>query len=177
MYTCPARTYEAFILGQPIAKKEERKIFLKTKAFFIKLAVTMGVLLLVLGLYFGVSLANILLLGILLTVIAFIADLVILPRIGGFSATVGDWVLAFLVIYLYGSLFFDPTISVFSAAFLTSLFIAGGEFYFHKYLIDHHHLLKNEMDERGTLTPQKNLVAQTEFSKDFDDGLEKNKES
>lgn len=151
---------------------------MKTKAFFIKLAMTMGILLLVLGLFFGVSIVNILFLGILLTIVAFVADLVIMPRIGGLSATAGDLVLAFLVIYVYGLFLFDTYISVLSAAFLTSLFIAGGEFYFHKYLIDHHHLLKNEMDERGTLTPKKNLVAQTEFSEDFDKGLEKkNKES
>jgi len=153
--------------------KKERKILLKTKAFIIKLVMTMAILFLVLGLFFGVSLGDILLLGIILTIIGYVADFSIMPRIGGLSATAGDLILAFIVIYVYGLYGFDPDISVFSSAFLASMFIAAGEFYFHKYLIDHHHLLKEEMDENNALTPQKNMVPRAEFSEDFDKNLEK----
>ncbi|MFJ8235071.1 DUF2512 family protein [Ureibacillus sp. NPDC094379] len=158
---------------QPKAKEKERKILLKTKAFFIKLVMTLAVLFVVLGLFFGVTLGDILIIGIILTIIGFVADFSIMPRIGGVSATAGDLVLAFLVIYVYGLYGFDPDISVFSSAFLTSMFIAAGELYFHKYLIDHHHLLKNEMDKNNKLTPQKNMVPRAEFSEDFDKNLEK----
>lgn len=147
---------------------------MKTKSFFIKLAMTLGVLLLVLGLFFGASITNILLLGILLTIIGFAADLVIMPRIGGVSAAFGDFFLAFLVIYLFGSYFFNPDISVFSASLLSSLFIAGGEFYFHKYLVDRNEI---ELDENVAQTPIENLAVRTEFSEDFDKGLEKRGEN
>ncbi|MFL0507309.1 DUF2512 family protein [Ureibacillus sp. 179-F W5.1 NHS] len=139
-----------------------------TKAFFIKLVMTIGVLFIVLSLFFGVSFADILIIGLILTIVAFIGDLFILPRIGGVSATGADLVLAFLVIWALGSFLFDPDISAFSAALLASLFIAGGEFYYHKYLIDH--LFENET-ERQVIDRKKNLITQTEFSDDFDKGV------
>lgn len=150
-------------------KDVERRILLKhTKAFFIKLVMTIGVLFIVLGLFFGVSFADILITGVILTIIAFIGDVVLLPRIGGVSATGADLVLAFLVIWALGLYLFDPDISAFSAALLSSLFIAGGEFYYHKYLIDH--LFENET-ERQVIDRKKNLITQTEFSDDFDKGV------
>ncbi|RUL51752.1 DUF2512 family protein [Lysinibacillus antri] len=155
-------------------KKWKEGLHLKnTKAILIKFAITFGVLLLVLTFYFGVSLINTLIISVVLTLVAFVGDKVLLPKIGGVSATAGDLVLAFLVIWALGALLFDPDISVFSAALLSSLFIAGGEFYYHKYLVDH--LFENEM-EHTTMTPKHNLVTQTEFSEDFDKGIESNKE-
>ncbi|MFP3916871.1 DUF2512 family protein [Lysinibacillus telephonicus] len=145
----------------------------RTKAFFIKLAMTFGVLLLVLGLFFGVSLADILIITFVLTIVAFVGDLFILPRIGGASAAGADLVLAFLVIWALGAFLFDPDISVFSAALLSSLFIAGGEFYYHKYLVDH--LFENET-EHVVRTPKDNLITQAEFSEDFDKGTDNYKE-
>ncbi len=145
----------------------------RTKAFFIKLAMTLAVLFIVLGLFFNVSLANILIIGIILTIVAFVGDMFILPRIGGVYATGADLILAFLLIWVLGSFIFESDISLLSASFLASLFIAGGEFYYHKYLVDH--LFENET-EHVVRTPKDNLITQAEFSEDLDKGIGNYKE-
>ncbi|WP_449341005.1 DUF2512 family protein [Streptomyces canarius] len=66
-----------------------------TRAFLIKLAVTVGVLFIVLGLFFDVSFTDILIIGIVLTILAFVGDLTVLPKVGNMIAATGDLILAF----------------------------------------------------------------------------------
>lgn len=68
-----------------------------TKAFFVKLVLTIVMLWIVLGLFFDVSFGNILLIGTILTIVAFVGDVFILPRVGNLMAAAGDLLLAFLL--------------------------------------------------------------------------------
>ncbi|SOC43529.1 DUF2512 family protein [Ureibacillus acetophenoni] len=107
------------------------------KAFLIKLVLTLGVLFIVLGLFFNVSLADIIIISLALAIIAFIGDMVVLPKIGNMIAAAGDLILSFLVVWGLGSYLFDGDISLMSTALLSSLFVAAGELYYHRYLRDH----------------------------------------
>ena len=139
-----------------------------TKAFFIKLAMTLVFLFIVLGLFFNASLASILIISAVITVLGFVGDVFLLPRVGNFIAAAGDLVLSFLAVWIIGSMLFENEIATFSAAFLSSLFICIGEMYFHRYYRDH------VMEK---VNPQKKYVhfgnLRTEFSHDFDEGIEK----
>lgn len=143
-----------------------------TKAFFIKLAMTIAVLWIVLGLFFGVSFGNILLIGTVLTVVAFVGDVYVLPNVGNLAAAAGDLLLAFFGVWALGTILFGQSIAVFSAAFFSALLIGVGEMFYHRYF--RNHVLENDQEPekvRGyTYTPR---IAQTEFSEDFDEGLEK----
>ncbi|KGR76868.1 DUF2512 family protein [Ureibacillus manganicus] len=108
-----------------------------TKAFFIKLALTIGMLLIVLGLFFNISIMDSIIIGIVLTFVAFVGDMIVLPKVGNMIAATGDLLLAFLVVWGMGSYLFDEGVSLLSAALLSSLFIGGGELYYHRYLRDH----------------------------------------
>ena len=143
-----------------------------TKAFFIKLAMTIAVLWIVLGLFYGISFGNILLIATILTVVAFAGDVFILPNVGNMIAAAGDLLIAFFGVWALGTILFGQSIAVFSAAFLSALFIGVGEMFYHRYFRDYVIETVQEPDENKgyTYTPR---VAQTEFSQDFDEGLEK----
>lgn len=53
---------------------------------------------------------------------------------GNMAATISDFALSFLTIWLIGAYFFDPYVPVVGAAFLSSLVIAVGEWFFHRYM-------------------------------------------
>lgn len=144
-----------------------------TKAFFIKLAMTIVMLWIVLGLFFGVSFGNILLVGTILTVVAFVGDVFILPNVGNMIAAGGDLLLAFFGIWALGTLLFGQNnITVLSAAFLSALFIGVGEMFYHRYFRDYVMEAVQEPEKNRSYTYSPRL-AQTEFSEDFDEGLEK----
>ncbi|QCR31246.1 YndM family protein [Lysinibacillus sp. SGAir0095] len=143
-----------------------------TKAFFIKLAMTIIVLWIILGLFYRVSFGNILLIGTLLSIVSFVGDVFILPKIGNFIASVSDLFLAFFVIWGLGTWVYGENTSMFAAAFVSALFIGLGEMFYHRYFKEHviETIQEPEKNQGYTYTPR---IAQTEFSQDFDEGLEK----
>ncbi|MEM1505512.1 YndM family protein [Domibacillus sp. 8LH] len=114
---------------------------------FVMIAVVLGIVLT--GIYDG-EFGDTLLISLVLTIVAYIlGDLLLFRRTGdnhgpssdyvkrNTIATVSDAVLAFLVVWLMGKALFINDGDVLSAAFLSALIIAAGEWFFHKYLDDH----------------------------------------
>ncbi|MGI2327956.1 YndM family protein [Planococcus sp. YIM B11945] len=105
------------------------------EAFIMKYAMTFVVLFLVLGIAFGVEIADIALIALAVSVIGFIGDLVIYPRTSNKIAVGGDFVLSFVVIWLLGmALIENPDFSILMAAIYSAVLIAVGEWFFHIYL-------------------------------------------
>ena len=143
-----------------------------TKAFFIKFTITIAILWIVLGLFFGVSFGNILFIGTILTIVAFVGDVFILPNVSNLMAVAGDLVLAFFGVWALGTILFGQNIAVYSAAFISAVLIGVGEFFYHRYFREHviENVQEKEENRGYTYTPR---IAQTEFSQDFDEGLDR----
>ena len=106
----------------------------------------MAVLLIILGLFYGVSFADILWTSLLLTVASYlIGDLFILPLSNNLTATLADLGLAFLGIWLIGSYMYPVDVPVVAAAFFSALIIMVGEWFFHRYM-------ENQVLEQGEET-------------------------
>jgi hypothetical protein len=85
----------------------------------------------------NVTLANGIFVSILITGIAYvIGDLMILRRFGNLTATLADFALAFLALFLYGVFLDLPIGHAGNAAGFSALFIAFGEAFIHYYLIN-----------------------------------------
>lgn len=141
------------------------------KAFLIKLVLTLGVLFVVLGLFFNASLADIIIIGLALTVIAFVGDMLVLPKVGNMIAAASDLLLAFLVVWGLGSILYDDGISLLSSAVLSSLFVAAGELYYHRYLRDHVFVNVDKPNNTSRVNHSRQL--QTEFAEEFHDSQPK----
>jgi hypothetical protein len=130
------------------------------KAIAIKFVSSLVLLSIILGLFFDMAFSNILLISLVLGVAAyFIGDLLILPRTNNTVATLADFGLAFLIIWLmsenltYGD-------NHFSMSLIAALGVALFEYMFHKYLA------RNILPDRGRQQTT-TLQYQTEASEEL----------
>ncbi|MCY8976727.1 DUF2512 family protein [Bacillus atrophaeus] len=108
------------------------------KALAIKGIMTIIVLYLVLGLGFNFTFGDTLLMTIVLGVISYLlGDLYVLPKWNNMIATVADFGLAFLVVWLMGmplSMGLSPGMLALAALF-AAIVMAIGEYFFHFYMM------------------------------------------
>lgn len=114
---------------------------------FVMIALVLGVV--VTGIFDG-EFEDTLLISLILTILAYVlGDLMIFRKAGNDHdrnsdqvkrntiATISDFVLSFLVIWLVGKSLFTDDSDVLTAAVISALIIAVGEWFFHKYLDRH----------------------------------------
>ena len=113
------------------------------KAVLIKFVMLTAVLWIVLTVAFDVSFLNTLIVSAVLTAAAYVlGDLLIFRKSGkdqehqkrNLIATFSDMVMAFAVIWLMGEALFSNDTNILSASLISAILIAGGEWYFHKYI-------------------------------------------
>lgn len=114
------------------------------KALTIKGIATLIVLYLVLGLGYEVSFINVLLMTVILGVVSYaLGDLYILPKTSNMTATMVDFGLAFLVVFLLGMGLTDLASGTLAgAALIVALIMAIGEYFFHIYFLKKEALAK-----------------------------------
>lgn len=140
----------------------------KVAAFVIKFIMTLAVLWIILGLFFGISFRNIVIMSIILTIASFLVDMFILPKVGNIVAAVGDFALAYFGIWLISSFLFTENIAVkpiTTGAFLSAIVILVGELFYHRYL---RNSVFNHVDDDDQHYTNRNIL-QHEFSKEFDE--------
>lgn len=116
--------------------------------------------------YYGVGILDIFITSIALTVLGFIGDILLMPKIGNILASIGDFILALAVVWLIGSYLFDPTVPAGRAAFIISIVLVVGEMYLHQYIKLHiwEPRITNPKDKAGYY---KRTDTQLEFAKAF----------
>lgn len=107
------------------------------KALAIKGLMTILVLYLILGLGYGFSFGNVLLITVILGVLSYwLGDLTILPRTSNGTATMADLGMAFLVIWLLGMGLSNLSVGTLAgAAIISAAILALGEYFFHQYIL------------------------------------------
>lgn len=135
-------------------------------SLIIKFVMVTAVLWIILGI-FGVSFGNILLTSVLLTIISLVGDMFVLPRYGNIAATIADFGLALVVIWLVGSFLYDQPIRLGMAAFVSAIMITVGEFVFHKYLQNRYFTHEKPIPEENFTSYRKDNL-QTEFGSEYD---------
>jgi uncharacterized BrkB/YihY/UPF0761 family membrane protein len=131
------------------------------KALAIKFVSSLVLLSLILGLLYDMSFGNIFLITLVLGVAAYlIGDLLILPRTNNTVATIADFGLAFLIIWLMSR---SLTIgdNHFSMSLIAALGVALFEYMFHKYVKN------NVVKDQGGQQQARPLQYQTEASEEL----------
>jgi hypothetical protein len=107
-------------------------------ALGIKFTVIAIAVLSIFSIFENTSITSMLLISLLLVVLSYtLGDLFVLKRFGNTMASLGDFALAFLVLFFYGIILDIPMWDVGNAAAFTALFIGIGEAFLHFYLINH----------------------------------------
>lgn len=143
------------------------------KAILIKFVATFVILFIILDIIFGMSLANVFFISLVLSVASYlVGDIGILSRTNNTVATITDFGLALIVIwFLSAALSFTPR----TPLFVTSLFSAAAmtlfEIFFHKYVSSD--TFEHESDNFLNINPN----YQTEVSEEITPEIEKNNEN
>ncbi|MGN8646600.1 YndM family protein [Gracilibacillus sp. HCP3S3_G5_1] len=104
------------------------------RAFLIKFVATLALLYLILGLMYGMTFAEVLLLTVVLGAAAYlIGDLLILPRTNNALATVADFLIAWMIIFMFvdGMAVTDNAVT---ASLIAAIGVGVFEIFFHRYL-------------------------------------------
>ena len=106
------------------------------KVLLIKFVVCMFVFWISLGLLFGASLVEIISFSLSVTIITyFIGDLIVLPRIGKKNSVVVDFFLTYLIVWVFGSIFFHSYLMIGWGSIISATLIAGSEVFVHSYIL------------------------------------------
>lgn len=135
------------------------------KAFILKFIATFVVLYIILGVVHNMALRDVFFISLVLGVVAYIlGDLFILPRTNNTIATISDFVLSLIVIWVLGkALGYDR--NLFLISFISSAVVAVFEFFFHIYVAK----LFDASEERNDKinTNRRSLNYQTETSEEI----------
>ncbi|WP_018933012.1 YndM family protein [Gracilibacillus lacisalsi] len=127
-------------------------------ALLIKFIASLVLLYLILGLMYGMTFGEVFLLTAVLGLAAYvIGDLLILPRTNNTLATVADFFIAWLIIFMFVD-GMAVTDNIFTATTIAALAVGVFEIFFHRYLANQ--ILPD--DEKGAMDRQ--LQYQTEIS-------------
>lgn len=133
------------------------------RALAVKFGASFGLLYVILGIMYDMSVTNVLLIALVLSAASYlIGDLFILPRTNNTIATIADFGLAFMLIWLMGeSLTFGD--SLFTPSLLAAAGIGVFEYFFHKFVAG------DVLEEKENFRPQRrsNLHYQTEASEEL----------
>lgn len=132
------------------------------KAFAIKFISSFVLLYIILGMFYEMSFGDVFLISLVLSVAAYIiGDLVVLPRTNNMVATIVDFGLAMMVIWLFveNLTAYENT---FTMSLIASLGVALFEYMFHKYVSSN--VISQSTNEENRTT---NLTYQTEASEEL----------
>ncbi|SET58838.1 Protein of unknown function [Oceanobacillus limi] len=133
-----------------------------TKTIGIKLIVSIIVVYSIFGIFGNASLSDLLWVSILLTAISyFIGDRLILPRYGNVVATIADFPLAFLTLWLLGSFLVTFETPIISTSLMAAFFLTCAEPLIHAYL-------QNQTEGGKREQPIATDRLQTEFAEETD---------
>lgn len=138
----------------------------------IKYSVTTAILWIVLGLYFNVTFIDILATSSILTALAYLGDIFILPIIGRTAALIVDFALTWVVVWSIGNAIFQGPISLGTAAFISAIATTVGEFFFHRYLNNQVFRNNRRNENKIIYFPRRNF--QTEFSSEINENKNDN---
>jgi len=150
------------------------------KAFLMKFVMITAVLWVVLSVLYDVSISDMLITSVVLSVVGYVGDVFLLPKIGNMWATISDFVIAYAVIYFLGSYIYEQPVALGAASLNSALLLMVGEFFLHRYM--HTNIFeprKSIVDKKAMYYyPRPNLL--TEFAEEVDidtianEGQEKN---
>ena len=121
-----------------------------------------------LDLFFDATLTDILSFSILVTIISYIVgDRIILPRFGNTTASIADFLITYLSVWIFGSILLDNYIQIAWGSIISAAIITLAEIFVHFYLLSHdrNHQGAGVQRQAGF---NKNLEYGTEFAEDND---------
>lgn len=123
---------------------------------------------LALDLFFDATWVDIVTFSLLMTIVTYLlGDIILLPRIGNGNSLIADFLLSYMLVWIFGSVLLDNYIQIGWGSIISATIIVIGEVIVHRLLIRSYTFYENKNESIS-----KQLAYSMEFAKD-DDPLKK----
>lgn len=120
-----------------------------------------------LDLFFDATIVDILSFSLLITITSYmLGDRIILPNFGNAPASIIDFLLTYMSVWIFGSILLDNYLQIAWGSIISAILITGTEVFVHRYLMDH--LSAGETKERPQIHFNRRLAYGTEFAEEQD---------
>ncbi|MBI0580593.1 YndM family protein [Neobacillus cucumis] len=121
---------------------------MSTMALIIKFVTCLVAYAVALDLFFNATWVDIVWFSVLMTIVSYLGDRMLLSRIGNKNALIGDFILSYMVVWIFGSVLLDNYMQIAWGSIISAIIITIGEFFVHR-------MLHSPMQESS---PKKNAV-------------------
>jgi hypothetical protein len=140
----------------------------QTKVILIKFIVCLIAFWIGLDLFFDAGFSDILSFAVTTTVITyFIADRILLPRIGKRNTLMAEFILAYTIVWIFGSILLEGYLQIAWGSIISAGIITAGEVFVHQYLLKHMPARKTVKRQHRRFRPA-SLKYATEFAEEQD---------
>jgi hypothetical protein len=120
-----------------------------------------------LDLFFDATIADILSFSVVVTVFSYmLGDRIILPNFGNTAATVVDFILTYMSVWIFGSILLDNYLQIAWGSILSASIITAAEVFIHRYLLNF--ISARRTNERRQPGFNRKLAYGTEFAEEQD---------
>jgi membrane protein implicated in regulation of membrane protease activity len=117
-------------------KGEEVGTMNKILALIMKFAICLVAYTVGLDLFFNATWTDIVLFSVLLTVVSYLAgDRILLSRIGNTNALIADFLLSYMVVWIFGSVLLHNYLQIAWGSIISAVLITVGEYFVHRLLL------------------------------------------
>ncbi|MFC3883922.1 YndM family protein [Bacillus songklensis] len=120
-----------------------------------------------LDLFFDATIVDILSFSLVVTIISYIlGDRIILPHFGNTTATVVDFLLTYMSVWIFGNILLDNYLQIAWGSILSAIVITAAEIFVHRYLLKR--IPAGRTNERQQTSFNRRLAYGTEFAEEQD---------
>lgn len=120
-----------------------------------------------LDLFFDATFLDIFSFSLLITVISYpIGDRIILPHFGNTAASIVDFVLTYMSVWIFGNILLDSYVQIAWGSIISAAIITAAEVFIHQYILNR--LSPSRDNNESKIGSRQKLAYGTEFSEDKD---------
>ncbi|MGG1397048.1 YndM family protein [Bacillus salipaludis] len=107
---------------------------MNTMALIVKFVTCLVAYAVALDLFFNATWVDIVWFSVLMTIVSYLGDRMLLSRIGNKNALIGDFILSYMVVWIFGSVLLDNYMQIAWGSIISAIIITVGEFFVHRML-------------------------------------------
>ncbi|WP_026576438.1 YndM family protein [Bacillus sp. UNC438CL73TsuS30] len=107
---------------------------MNTMALIVKFVTCLVAYAVALDLFFNATWVDIIWFSVLMTIVSYLGDRMLLSRIGNKNALIGDFILSYMVVWIFGSVLLDNYMQIAWGSIISAIIITVGEFFVHRML-------------------------------------------
>ncbi|MDR7001674.1 YndM family protein [Neobacillus niacini] len=105
---------------------------MNTMALIVKFVTCLVAYAVGLDLFFNATWVDIVWFSVLMTIVSYLGDRILLSRIGNKNALIADFILSYMVVWIFGSVLLDNYLQIAWGSIISAVIITAGEFFVHR---------------------------------------------